>query len=251
MGSPAVISMDIESTWQRAWNRIKRLYEIEVDDYEAKDQTPSANYPGILKLRENFEGREAIYIEKGAIRVRVTNIRVRATDEKGTPRPAWVSAKVEEITTPGLAVGMRDARLRKPNGPLSWRIGGCRLSSFSDSKWVGGYGGWSLYFDPKIVQGVLDLASRFPDNMDSTARYNQIVMFTQAPRLGSQGYWQPVFGPITVDDIKAMASAGVITSVIKHEIEFSKATFKPQDIAAAQQAKVDPVLIDCMKRQPL
>ena len=56
--------------------------------------------------------------------------------------------------------------------------------------------------------------------------------------------------PITVDDIKALTSAGVKTDAIKQEIEVSKATFSAQDIAAAQQANVDPAVIECMKSHP-
>ncbi len=48
-------------------------------------------------LRDRFEGREAIYVEKGALRVHVTNIRVDGLS---------VGADVEEIITPGLGVGM-------------------------------------------------------------------------------------------------------------------------------------------------
>jgi hypothetical protein len=53
--------------------------------------------------------------------------------------------------------------------------------------------------------------------------------------------------PITVDDIKALTSAGVKTDAIKQEIEVSKATFSSQDIAAAEQANVDPSVIECMR----
>lgn len=48
-------------------------------------------------LRDRFEGREAIYVEKSALRVHVTNIRVDGLS---------VGADVEEIITPGLGVGM-------------------------------------------------------------------------------------------------------------------------------------------------
>jgi hypothetical protein len=51
--------------------------------------------------------------------------------------------------------------------------------AFSDNYWGTGYGGWSLYFDPKVVQGVLDVASRFPIDMDIFERYNRIVQFVQ------------------------------------------------------------------------
>lgn len=53
--------------------------------------------------------------------------------------------------------------------------------------------------------------------------------------------------PITVDDVKALTSAGVRPDAIKQEIEVSKASFSAGDIAAAQQANVDPTVIECMK----
>jgi hypothetical protein len=55
--------------------------------------------------------------------------------------------------------------------------------------------------------------------------------------------------PLSVDDVKALASAGVKADVIIKEIENSKAVYSPQDVAAAQQANppVDPSVIDCMK----
>jgi outer membrane lipoprotein SlyB len=56
--------------------------------------------------------------------------------------------------------------------------------------------------------------------------------------------------PLTVDDIKALASAGVKKDAITQEIEVSKAKFSPQDIAAAQQANLDPAVIECMKSHP-
>jgi hypothetical protein len=65
----------------------------------------------------------------------------------------------------------------------------------------------------------------------------------QAPPAGS-------VTPLTVEDVKALASAGVKPEVIKQEIEVSKSTFSPQDIAAAQQADVDPDVIECMRNHP-
>ncbi len=53
--------------------------------------------------------------------------------------------------------------------------------------------------------------------------------------------------PLTVDDIKALSAAGVKPDVIKEEIGESKAVYHPEDIAAAQQASVDPSVIECMK----
>jgi phage tail tape-measure protein len=55
------------------------------------------------------------------------------------------------------------------------------------------------------------------------------------------------FTPLTVDDIKALTAAGVKKEAITQEIEISKSKFSSQDIAAAQQANVDPSVVECMK----
>ena len=52
----------------------------------------------VVELRARFEGREAIYVEKGALRVRISNI-------------GWdgaklcITARVEEIATAGFPKG--------------------------------------------------------------------------------------------------------------------------------------------------
>lgn len=55
--------------------------------------------------------------------------------------------------------------------------------------------------------------------------------------------------PLTVDDIKALAGAGVKNQVIIDEIKTSKSVYTQQDIDAAQQANpaVDASVIECMK----
>ena len=170
--------MATESKWRRIWNRAKALYEIRPPE--------GVESPSILKLRAIFENREAIYIEKGALKVRVSNIR-------GSALHTTVSADIEEVPTPGLGVGLFDRRQRKGKTPLRWGIGAGHLTKFSDHCWVMGYGGWTLYFDPKVVQGVLDLASGFPDNMDTFERYNKIVRFVPYDPTLLQTNWQDVF----------------------------------------------------------
>jgi hypothetical protein len=55
--------------------------------------------------------------------------------------------------------------------------------------------------------------------------------------------------PLSVEDIKALASAGVKKDVIIAEIQKSKAIFTPQDVSQLQQANppVDPAVIDYIK----
>src|SRR5258708_32915019 len=85
------------------------------------------------ELQTRFEGREAIYVEKGALRVRVSNIR---------PRGGFsIRAEAEEIATPGLEMGMFH-RPRLPGaGPVRWRFGAGYLTTFSAQSWKLGYGG--------------------------------------------------------------------------------------------------------------
>jgi len=42
-----------------------------------------------------------------------------------------------------------------------------------------GYGGWSLFFDPRIVDGVVGLAQEFPDHLDFIDRYDAILDYLQ------------------------------------------------------------------------
>ena len=59
----------------------------------------------------------------------------------------------------------------------------------------------------------------------------------------------PQTQPLTVDDIKALASAGVNDNAIEHEIDVSQSKFSQQDIAAAQQANppIDSTIIAYMQ----
>ena len=97
-----------------------------------------------------------------------------------------VSPEVEEIPAPGLGVGLFDRGQRKGTTPRRWKIRAGRLTTFSDHCWEMGYGGWSLYFDPKVVQMVLWLARRFPDTMDTSKRYNKIVRLVQLIEIRKQ-----------------------------------------------------------------
>jgi uncharacterized protein YcfJ len=58
------------------------------------------------------------------------------------------------------------------------------------------------------------------------------------------------FTPLTVEDIKALAAASVKPEAITKEIETSQSKFSSQAIVAAQQANVDPAVIECMKSHP-
>ena len=86
------------------------------------------------ELRKSFENREAIYIEKGALRVRVRSIRAN-------PDAEVVSAAIEEVPTPGLRTGIFHDMIE---GPLRWEIDAGKLTTFSAHTWRMGHGGWQL-----------------------------------------------------------------------------------------------------------
>jgi hypothetical protein len=122
------------------------------------------------KLRNAFEGREAIYIEKGVLRVRVVNIRCNVAVRR-------IDAEVEEILTPGLERSLFHSRQRNDPSPLRWKLGAGYLTSFSEHTWTMGYGGWSIYFAPEVVSGLVIIASNWPTELDAFERYNQAIRF--------------------------------------------------------------------------
>ena len=148
----------------------------------------------ISKLRANFEGKEAIYIEKGALLVRVRDIRSSGL------RPT-VAAQIDEL--PAFRVGGFDGARRNGNRPLRWTIRAGYLTEFSDHCWTMGYGGWSLYFDPRLVQAILELASRFPADTDTFDRYHKIIRFLQQDQTVVQAKWQVVFPAVAEKDFRA------------------------------------------------
>jgi predicted lipid-binding transport protein (Tim44 family) len=74
----------------------------------------------------------------------------------------------------------------------------------------------------------------------------------QAPQPQTQPPPADALIPLTVDDIKALDSAGVKKEVIIAEIGRSKSVFTQADITALQQSNpnIDPAIINCMKSHP-
>ena len=72
----------------------------------------------------------------------------------------------------------------------------------------------------------------------------------QAPQAQTQAPPPEALTPLTVDDIKALDSAGVKKEVIIAEIGRSNSHYTQADIAALQQSNpnIDPAVIDCMKK---
>ena len=117
------------------------------------------------KLRNAFEGREAFYFEKGALRVRVFNIRYE-------PRDRLIKLEVEEIPTLGLEHTPLHHALGQPS-PLRWSIGAGYLAEFSEQIFLSGYGGWELYFAPEVVRDLISVAANWPDDLEAFERYRQ------------------------------------------------------------------------------
>lgn len=144
----------------------------------------------IQTLCSSFENKQAIYIEKGALLVRVTNISASMVDVK-------ITAQAEEVITPGIGVGLFALKSQKGRKPLFWNFGAGDLTCFSDAYWAAGYGGWSLYFDPKVIEEVLQLAISFPPELNAFERYSRIVRFIHYDRLPRPTNVRRVFPPIS------------------------------------------------------
>ncbi len=93
-------------------------------------------------LQSLFCAREAIYVEKGALRVRVNAI--RRDVEK-----LVISAELSEIPTPGFPARVFCAVLEYEPSPQRLTIGAGFMSDFSDSTRYMGYGGRS-----SLLQGL-------------------------------------------------------------------------------------------------
>ena len=170
--------------------------------------------PTIRQMRASLEGREAICIEKGAIRVRVSNIRgwmmrgpaslgggrVWETSTDGQPgQYPVVTAQLDEIVSPGLGCLLFSRSEGEP--PLSWKISAGYLSGFSAQSWDMGYGGWSLYFHPVLLQKALDVATGFVDVTDprqSIQCYNAILQVLQG-RDAPMERTQPLFPELNAE----------------------------------------------------
>jgi hypothetical protein len=72
----------------------------------------------------------------------------------------------------------------------------------------------------------------------------------QAPQAQTPAPPAEALTPLTVDDIKALDSAGVKKDVIIAEIQRSKSVYTQAGITALQQSNpnIDPAIIECMKK---
>jgi len=122
----------------------------------------------VERLRKEFEGREAIHVGQGALRVRVSGIR------------AWgkrVVAEAEEVPTKGLQNSFIHRAYGGNPGPLRWKIETALYVSSPEGTWPCVRRGEALLFDPAIVQGLTALAATWDDNLPALARYCEIGCF--------------------------------------------------------------------------
>jgi hypothetical protein len=106
----------------------------------------------------------------------VTNIRCDVTARR-------IDADIQEVSTPELAGGVFHGRRQSP---LWWKIAAGYLTMFSEHTWAMGYGGWSLFFAPEIVNGLVSLAADWPTELDAGERYKRALRF-----LADRGAYEP------------------------------------------------------------
>ncbi len=150
-----------------AWLTESGLSERSAQTVRATKPMASSAEMNCERLREAFEGRLAIYVEKGIVPVRVTHIRYNVTRRR-------VSAQVEEVPDPQLASGIffgHEGHARR------WTIESGYLTTFSAHTWSAGYGGWSLYFEPEIISGLRRLATEWPRELHAGQRYERALEF--------------------------------------------------------------------------
>jgi hypothetical protein len=93
----------------------------------------------VAELQARFEGREAIYVEQGALRVRVGDICWDAAK-------LCITARVEEVATTGFPAGVFYDPERDEANPITWDIGAGYLTTSSEHTWNMGNGGWCIFF---------------------------------------------------------------------------------------------------------
>lgn len=122
------------------------------------------------RLRSAFEGRDAIYIEKGVLVVRASNIACDVGKRV-------ITADVHEVPIRGLEKSLLHQRSSGVRTPLHWRISAGHLTTFSFNTWKMGYGGWSMFFNPTLVAAFIEMASCWHPALSAAERYKQANAF--------------------------------------------------------------------------
>jgi hypothetical protein len=127
-----------------------------------KDRLKKATQQKFDRLKQNFLNKEALYLDRFYSHVRVESIRMD------------VESRTIKCV---LAPGSRAEIFRGPGDgpPASFTCGAGYLTKFSEHTWHMGYGGWTLFFHPDYLQGMLDLSASWPPEMDRWTR-SQIAL---------------------------------------------------------------------------
>jgi hypothetical protein len=117
----------------------------------------------VEELRARLEGREGIYVEKGAVRVRVSNIGWDAGKLN-------ITARLRRFRQLAFQSGCSMSPKGMSRNPLSWTIGAGHLTMFSKHTWNMGNGGWCIFFSAEIVDGCRRACSRISRGTSSLSR---------------------------------------------------------------------------------
>jgi hypothetical protein len=126
-----------------------------------RKQTQENKQAILENARLLYEGKEAIYLEKGALRVRVKSIGIRSVRVNTTNDALdYMEFALEEIPTPGLPVWLQGSPPTIGPHPHRFKVGApFEIPLFHDScsaTYV-----WSMYFSPKLVGEVVEMATNF------------------------------------------------------------------------------------------
>ena len=142
-----------------------------------------AKYPPLMsarqisifeRIRDLFEGRQAVLSEKGLLRVRVISV---------LPRHRRFHLRVEEIPTEGLGTGRFELCKGRPEQLFQARLGGsCEVNpSFSPDHWS--CCGTVLYFAPETVISVVQAAALAQaKGLDARERFYAVRESMRFPR---------------------------------------------------------------------
>jgi len=139
-----------------------------------------AHAANCAQLKQQFEGREAIYVDKFVRRVRVSHIRAHVDARQ-------VEGRAEEILTPGLGAPPGAGQHSR------WRFSGGAASRFSRDSWSLSvqHVSWEVYFAPAAIAEVVRLAATLPpDEVYQSRRLQERLLKLAAETLGSE---KPVF----------------------------------------------------------
>jgi hypothetical protein len=128
----------------------------------------------VEKARFLYEGREGIYIEKGALRVRVNSVRIGSACVNTTnDLIEYLAFDLEQIPTSGLPVWLDGKGPYLEPHPLRWEVGTNFETNLFHNYCSAAYGGWSLHFAQKLAAEVVEMATNFAGD-DSPELYRKI-----------------------------------------------------------------------------